>query len=210
MTLIIAEGKAPKKMTPRKPHPGMPTKLTAEAEAQILAACRNHQDLNVAASLAGIEQETFHSWLREAAKANEFIAKGGNPSDLTSYQKKCRRLTQEIRRAMDQAHAIALKGVIDAGLKRQTTVVRKHRYVGKNDEGQPIFADEEQVTETPPDPTHLKWWLERTHKRYVPKQSMEVTGADGGPVAIEYAARLEAIAAKIKSDPIPVESEEVE
>lgn len=210
MTLIIAEGKAPKKMTRNKPGAGRPDKLTPEAEQQILAACRNHQPLDVAASLAGVDQATFTGWLREGAKAEQVLAKGGNLSDLTAYQKKCRKFSQDIRRAMDQAHAIALKGVVDAGLKRQTTVVRKHKYVGKNEDGNPIFADEEQVTETPPDPTHLKWWLERTQKRYAPKSSVELTGADGGPLQIEFAARMEALDARIKGQPIPVESQETE
>jgi hypothetical protein len=188
---------------------GRPPRLTAEVKDIVLAAIRNHQRVEVAAELAGTDRGTFYGWLRVGADAKVFLSRGGSPQDLTEHQQMCLDLSREISLALAQAEAVAVRSIVNAGLQRQTRRKSVKKAMGLDEHNQPIYATDETVYDDPPDPKNVQWWLSRRLASvYQDRQALEVTGADGGPVALSFAQQLDEIAAKIKGDAIPAASTE--
>ncbi len=173
---------------------GRPALLTDEVIDRILAAVKGHQRLEVAAEMGGVGRATLYGWLRAGARAKDHLANGGDPAALTVLERRCADLTASIENAMGLAEATAVHHIVRAGLRPSVETRRTTRCLGLVD-GQPVYVDEVTTTERAPDPRALQWWLERRVPGY--GQRTELTGANGGPVAIEFAARIEAVHAKI-------------
>lgn len=210
MTLIIAEGKPPR--TGREGQRGQPDKLTEELQTGIFAAIRSFQRPEIACRVAGCSTDVFYEALRTAEKAKRRIEKGDKRSTLTAYERKCMEFSIKFTEELAKAEARAIHGAVVPALNRQTRRKTTTKCIGQDDNNKPIMVTEETVYDDPPDTKNLIWWL--THFPGTPYQErsrVELTGADGGPIAIEFAARLEGIAGKIKGqDPIPAVSQEVE
>ena len=209
MTLIKAEGPAPKTIGARPEWRGRPGTLTDEMIEEICRAVRNHQSFEVAASLAKIKRHNLYQWLSIAAAAEKKLAEGTPLSKLTEHQLKCLELADKLTFARDQATAIAVGSWLSAGIRPSITKKRVSRVVGLTDENEPIWATEETVTEGPPDWRAVQSWLGVQRRGYNPTTKIEVTGADGGPIEIDFAARLNDVAAAIEAaQAIPAESTE--
>lgn len=205
MTLIIAEGKVPNEKS------GRPDKLTQDVQDKILAAVRNHQRIEVAAELAGCHRDTFYAALRTAARAEEKINKGTKPSKLTQYERKCVEFSATLLREMARSEADGILTITRAATQANVTETTKTKCLGMDDNGNPIMVTETTRTVAPGDWRAMAWYQEhRPHSPYRNKSQVEVTGANGGPLAIQFAAGLERLEALIKGDPIQVESQEVE
>lgn len=194
---------------------GRPTKLTDDVQERILAAARGHQRVEVAAELAGISRETFYNWLRLAAKAKEHLARGGKMTELTALDRRCMDFSEALRQALAQAEGLAVRNVINAGSRASVETKRTRRHVGLDENNQPIYAEEVTTTERPPDWRAEAWWLEHgptVSGQYAGRQRVELTGAEGGPLAIEFATRMEALKRRIEggSAAIAAESREVD
>ena len=190
---------------------GRPDKITDEVQEKILAAVRNHQRVEVAAELAGCSRETFYGALRAAAKAEEKLKKGAKLSSLTQYERKAMDFSASLLREMARSEADGILTITRAATTSNVTETTKTKCLGMDDNGQPIMVTETTRTVAPGDWRAMAWYQEhRPHSPYRSKQTVELTGADGGPIAIEFASRLEALEGRIKGQAIPVESEEVD
>lgn len=189
---------------------GRPSLLTDEVANKVLAAARAHQRIEVAAEIAGVGRETLYGWLRQGARARDHLARGERPSALTPLERRCAEFTDDLMRALAFAEGTAVNSVVRAGSQPSVETKRTTRCVGLNDEGVPIYAEEVTTTERPPDWRAHTWWLERRVTAYHLRQSVELTGADGGPIEIDFAARLEGVVQKIRAyqASIAVESQE--
>jgi hypothetical protein len=210
MTMTVMPGKDPK----HKHGPGgRPDKLTPELQKDILAAVRSHQRPEVAVALAGCRIDVFYEALRTGARANERLQDGARLSDLSPYERKCAEFSEAYSRAESYSEAVGIRTVTSGATTAQVTEKTTTKCIGKDDDNQPIMVTETTVTRAPGDWRAMAWYLEHMpYSKYRGQQRIELTGADGGPIALEFAARLEAIAGVIQaaSEPIPTTSEEVE
>lgn len=190
---------------------GRPAKLTAEVEERILAAIRTHQRIEVAAGLVGVGRSTLYGWLGVGARAKERLGKGAERSDLTAHESRCADFVDAVSEAMAMAEATAVHAVRVAGTRPSVETKTTRRCVGMED-GEPVFAIETTTTERPPDARAAQWWLERRVPAYRSRTGLEVTGAEGRPIEVEFAARMAALDARIKrgSAAIAADSREVD
>lgn len=186
---------------------GRPSLLTDDVQQRILMAVRNHQRIEVAAELAGVSRSILYGWLSTGARAQIHLAGGGKRSELTALERRCADLSEAIGRAMAIAEGTAINGIIRAGTQPGVETKRTKRCVGLDDGGQPVYAEETTTTERPPDHRALTWWAERRVPAYHLKQSLELTGADGGPLEIEFAVRLAGIEEKIRKHQAAIAAE---
>lgn len=212
MTLIVAEGKPPR--TGREGQRGQPDKLSDDLQTAILAAIRSFQRPEIACRANGCSPKVFYAALTTAANAERRLDRGEvTKSKLTAYERKCMEFSAKLSEEIARAEARAIHGAVTPALSRQTRRKTTTKYVGQDAENRPIMVTEETVYDDPPDTKNLIWWL--THHPGTPYQDrtrLEVTGADGGPIEVQFAAQMAALKARIDAgqEPIPTTSQEIE
>ncbi|MGC4951015.1 hypothetical protein ACLQ2N_33095 [Streptomyces sp. DT224] len=151
--------------------------LTPEVETRLVEASRAGLAVDLAAVNAGISRATFLRWM--AYGRTEAVDRAaGNPPDpaLDHFVE----FFEKVERARASA---ALSAALDIRRASRGGIVTTHRtfdpHTGK--------VLEETIT-TPPDWRAAAWYLERQHRKQYGKEDhleVELTGAAGGPVAVE-------------------------
>ncbi|MER5482623.1 hypothetical protein ABT024_05315 [Streptomyces sp. NPDC002812] len=173
-------------MPRRKPRrrsaaPARARLLTPEIEARLIEASRAGLATELAATHAGICKATFHRWMKVGREESLDRADGQDPDpELSRFVE----FFDNIERARASA---ALSSVLDIRRASRGGIVTKetHRVFNPNT-GK--LAEETVVDKTPPDWRAAAWYLERQHRKHYGREAhveLEVTGAAGGPVAIE-------------------------
>lgn len=201
----MAEQAPPRPEAPARRGRGRPDALTPQAETAILAAVANHQRIEVAYELAGVKKSTFYGWLQMAAEARMYLERpGARRGDLTRHQRRCLDFSDTLTHAMASAEGYAVRDVVVAGsrpiVERRQVVRKRERCVGLNSNGNPIMVTEtteDDVTVTrPPDWRARAFWLQTRVPAW--RQRHELTGPGGGPLEVEFTARLATLADTIR------------
>lgn len=151
--------------------------LTAEVEARLIEATRMGLSVEEAAMNAGISRSTFLRWRRTGSNELADRENGAEPNPDNDQFVEFFEKTEQAR-----ANA-AFQYVYDIRRASRGGIVTTHRKFDPHS-GKVI---EETVT-TPPDWRAAAWYLERQHRKAYGKEGhleVELTGAGGGPVAID-------------------------
>jgi hypothetical protein len=159
--------------------------------------------LTIAVAHAGISERVLHLWLARARDARD-AAEEHNPDnptdptwtptpipqDMTRYVHFLQRL--ERARAQAESHAVeTIHQVITGGYE----VKRRTRFL-------PDGSEETEVEVTPPDGKLALEYLARVDpERWgrAPTQRVEITGKDGGAIAVEASSSVDALAERFAS-----------
>lgn len=152
--------------TPRQRTRGRPTKLTAEVRDKIIAAVRAGNYFATAADIAGIDRATLYRWQQAGSDADA-------DTELRDF---CNALTRARAEAEARMVGCVLKDAMGGQVIKRTT--RRYRN----------GVTEVEETLTPPNGRVALDYLARSFRdTWSPKAaaSLELTGADGGPVQVE-------------------------
>jgi hypothetical protein len=194
---------------------GRPTRCTAELTEQIADIVRAGDYLTTACALTGTVYVTAQSWLERGATETERRAAG-----LTAAQRR----EHDLPSAASQQPYVDFLGAITRA--RAEAESRHVRNVERIAMGGQVTELREEVA---PDGTKVTtkkvsigdWrasmaYLERVNtQRWGRRQTVEVTGADGGPVQVDatagarLAARLEGFMRQVREDPNVIEGQVV-
>lgn len=151
--------------------------LTPEVETRLVEASRAGLAVDLAAVNAGISRATFLRWMAYGRTEAVDRAAGNDPNpDLDHFVE----FFEKVERARASA---ALSAALDIRRASRGGIVTTHRKFDPHS-GKVL---EETIT-TPPDWRAAAWYLERQHRKQYGKDDhleVELTGAAGGPVAVE-------------------------
>lgn len=156
------------------PHAGgRPTKLTDKLIEEIASAVRSAQFVEVAAAMVGVHKETLYAWLRRGAEARASAGK------LNAQDRRCLKFSDAVAKAVAEAEAFTIGGVLEAGRLPSTKKVTVTRSSGVGEDAE--VTTEERVEELPPDWRALAWVGERRWRRWNQRQLVEAQspGDDG-------------------------------
>lgn len=164
--------------TPERHPGGRPTKLTPERTDRILAAIRAGNYLNTACAYAGISYNTLRRWLTTA-----------DTPDATDE-------LREFREALERARAEAEIRLVGAAVKAAVggSLVRRSRRTLRDG----TVEEDEQFA--PPDGRTALEILSRSYggaERWTRRSAVEVSGAGGGPVQVEFASAISVLAERL-------------
>lgn len=151
--------------------------LTPEVEARLIEASRAGLAVDLAAVNAGISRATFLRWMAYGRTEAVDRAAGNTPDTTLDHFVE---FFEKVERARASA---ALSAALDIRRASRGGIVTTHRKFDPHS-GKVL---EETVT-TPPDWRAAAWYLERQHRKQYGKEDhleVELTGAAGGPVAVE-------------------------
>lgn len=177
-------------------RPGRPTKLTPELAEQLCGHVRDGNYLTVACDLVGVHEATVYRWLD---RGEEIDQGHDDDAELGPEDEALRAFYLAFRRARAEAEAMYV--AIIAQDARGGVVVKE---VTRHEDG-----SGEETQRTPPNAKIALEWLARTrHDRWGSRKALEVSGPDGGPVALNHqgdivenlAARVAAVKAKLQQD----------
>lgn len=150
------------------------------AAEQIVASIRAGNYVETAAAAAGIAKETLYEWLRVGANARHKPAHG--KGSRTAHERRCIEFSDAVAAAVaaSESEAVArLEQIARGGLAVKVETV-------KVDATGNVIERTTRTEQTLPDARVLEWRLERRFsKRWGQKGSLEVTGADGGPIIVD-------------------------
>ena len=161
----------------RSATPARARLLTPEVEARLIEASRAGLAVDLAAVAAGVSRATFLRWMAYGRTEAVDRSAGNDPDpELDRFVE----FFENVERARAAA---ALSAALDIRRASRGGIVTTHRkfdpHTGK--------VLEETIT-TPPDWRAAAWYLERQHRRQYGREDhleVELTGAAGGPVAVE-------------------------
>lgn len=174
--------------------------LTPQTQTRIVEALRSGLTEDAAARAAGIDDSTYYRWKARGRKAIEEWPRLQDAA--RAQEKRYSDFYEAVMRAWDEAHLAFAASIRSAAVPHE---VVETRTVTKIVAGQ-------QVTETTVTTRREHDWraaafmLERRHGKdwHRPAQPVELTGADGGPVAVSVdaldRARLLVERARAKAD----------
>ncbi|MGA4995913.1 hypothetical protein [Nonomuraea bangladeshensis] len=151
---------------------GRRTKLTPDLQERLCQHIREGLYLATACALANVGESTVYRWLADAAKDDA-------PDELRAF-------AEAVEQARAEAEKLAVS-VIFQDFKGGVLIKRAER---------PDGSVEEQWT--PPNGKLALEYLARTRRdRYQPVKALEITGKDGGPVAMSHGVDLTGLAERV-------------
>lgn len=167
----------PRRKKRRSDTPARARLLTPDVEARLIEASRAGLAVDLAAVNAGISRATFLRWMAYGRTEAVDRAAGKDPDpDMDRFVE----FFEKVERARASA---ALSAALDIRRASRGGIVTTHRKFDPHS-GKMV---EETIT-TPPDWRAAAWYLERQHRKQYGKEDhleVELTGAAGGPVAVE-------------------------
>ncbi len=185
-------------MPRRKPNrrsdaPARARLLTPDVEARLIEASRAGLAVELAAINAGICKSTFLRWRALGRTEALDRASGQEPNpELDRFVE----FFENIERARAAA---ALAAALDIRRSSRGGIVTKETH-RKFDPHSGKVLEETVIDKTPPDWRAAAWYLERQHRRHYGKEEhveVELTGAAGGPVAVEQTGPSAELAARL-------------
>lgn len=148
-----------------------PPELTDRHEADVLAAIRTGVSERTAAAYAGLPHSTVATWSRTGVQAAE-----KEPKDRTPHERRCLEFSTKLAKSKSDA-VIGWAGIV-------STIARggAPHHLDPNDENSPMI--EPTDTEKSLALKAATWMLERRAKDEFSTR-IEVTGADGGALAVQ-------------------------
>ncbi|MEV0996809.1 hypothetical protein [Nonomuraea sp. NPDC050202] len=151
---------------------GRRTKLTPELQQKLCGHIREGLYLATACALTNVGESTVYRWLADAEKDDA-------PDELRDF-------AEAVEQARAQAERLAVD-VIFKDFQGGVLIKRSER---------PDGSVEEQWT--PPNGKLALEYLARTRRdRYQPVKALEITGKDGGPVAMSHGVDLTGLADRV-------------
>ncbi|WP_433513863.1 hypothetical protein ACQP2T_61665 [Nonomuraea sp. CA-143628] len=151
---------------------GRRTKLTPELQERLCGHIREGLYLTTACALTNLGESTVYRWLADAEKDDA-------PEDLRAF-------AEAVERARAEAERLAVE-VIFTDFKGGVLIKESER---------PDGSMERQWT--PPNGKLALEYLSRTRRdRYQPVKALEITGKDGGPVAMSHGVDLTGLADRV-------------
>jgi hypothetical protein len=151
--------------------------------------------LRDAATRVGVTREVFAQWVRNGTRLLSALAvEARDPADLSEHEQATIRLAEAIEQAEAESKLIML-GLLDRaarGVEVRTVTVRLDASGNEIDRV-------ERTEQRGPDPATLRWRLERRWpEEFAPRVRAEVSGPDGGPIAVDVATRAEELARELR------------
>ncbi|MER7759492.1 hypothetical protein [Streptomyces sp. NPDC097619] len=167
----------PRRKVRRTAAPARARLLTPEVQARLIDASRAGLSADLAAVHAGVSRATFMRWMAIGRTESVERAEGKDPDPDLGHLVDFFDSVERARAAAALAYALDIRRAARGG------IVTTHRtfdpHTGK--------VLEETIT-TPPDWRAAAWYLERQHRKQYGREEhleVELTGASGGPVAVE-------------------------
>ncbi len=154
--------------------------LTPDVERRLLHAVASGVPLIHAVTFAGIGQSTFHRWMQRG-EAEEARVEDGHAE--SAEEAPYRQLWQQVSRARAR---VAIDQVEIVGRAAAGGYVVKERTRRFKDPGSGQVVTETETDYAPPEWQAARWLLEKSFHREFGRNSLEVTGADGGAVQVEH------------------------
>ncbi|MEV0487334.1 hypothetical protein AB0I69_42880 [Streptomyces sp. NPDC050508] len=168
----------PRRKVRRSDTPARARLLTPDVEARLIEASRAGLAIDLAAVHAGISRATFLRWMAYGRTEAVDRSAGNSPDpELDVFVE----FFEKVERARSAA---ALSAALDIRRASRGGIVTTHRKFDPHS-GKVL---EETIT-TPPDWRAAAWYLERQHRKQYGKEDhleVELTGAAGGPLAVEH------------------------
>lgn len=153
---------------------------------RIISAIRRGNYLETAAAMAGVSRSALHAWLKDGAEAQRLIEAGVTTRGrLTKRQRLCADFVDAVEQAQATATAddvARLDQLASGGLTTTTTTEKSELDV----DGHVKLLERTVKTEVLlPSESAIRWRLERRERQLWGRQTLELTGADGGPIGVE-------------------------
>lgn len=167
-----------------------------------------------AAAGAGVHKDTVYHWLKIGAQVHLRAGAGSiDDLELSDFERKCAEFSDAVAEAegrYESSSNLTLERLARGGIPQTTeTVERGPAPVNPatggptyDSEGRevlgPILKSSTRSTSTLPDAQVIEWRLTRRFRqRYA--ERLEVTGADGGPVALSQSEKASAVLELVRS-----------
>ncbi|MGW0562976.1 hypothetical protein ACWDZ4_20710 [Streptomyces sp. NPDC003016] len=171
----------PRRKVRRSAAPARARLLTPEVEARLIEASRAGLAVDLAAVNAGISRATFLRWMAYGRTEAVDRSAGQEPDPELDVFVDFFEKVERARAAAALSAALDIRRASRGGIITKETHRKFDPHSGK-------VLEETVIDKTPPDWRAGAWYLERQHRKQYGKEDhleVELTGAAGGPVAVE-------------------------
>lgn len=165
----------------------------------IIDAIRGGNYIETAARLADVDKVTLHAWLKEGAGLAIAVNNGKRSlSSLKAQEKRLLEFSYSVQRATAEAESAGQAGILAAGRLRQQK--SRTTTVTKMVNGVRVVETTTTTEDVPADWRALAWHQERRFfgQGWGPKEQVELTGADGGPVELDLTVRAAELTERVR------------
>ncbi|MFD9248358.1 hypothetical protein [Streptomyces bottropensis] len=155
--------------------------LTPDVEARLIEASRAGLAVDLAAVNAGISRATFLRWMAYGRTEAVDRSAGNDPNPELDHFVEFFEKVERARASAALSAALDIRRASRGGIVTKETHRKFDPHTGK-------VLEETVIDKTPPDWRAGAWYLERQHRKQYGKEDhleVELTGAAGGPVAVE-------------------------